>query len=87
MPTNQFRLSAEETAARGDEIYARVVKPQVEPAERGRVVAIDVFSEEFEVGDNALAASQRLTSRVPDAEIWVVRVGDRVLHRIGGYSI
>jgi len=86
MPAQQPHYSAEETARLGDEIYERAVRPQMGRGDHGRVVAIDVNSEAYEVGGNALAASQRLLDRVPDAEIWFVRVGHRALHRIGGYS-
>lgn len=84
MPTWQPRYSAEETARRGNEIYARDIRAQVEPAHRGKVVAIDIDSGAYVVDDNALAASERLLAQYPGAEIWCVRVGSRVLHRMGG---
>jgi len=87
MPAGQARYDAEETARRGDEIYARVVRKQVEGERRGRVVAIDIETEAFEVGDNAIEASDRLLRRVPDADIWFVRIGHPVLHRIGGHNV
>ena len=31
-----------------------------------------------------LAACDRLNARIPDAQIWLVRVGSRYLHRFGG---
>jgi succinyl-CoA synthetase beta subunit len=84
VPTQDRQFSNEEVARRGDEIYNRVVRSQVEQDNRGKVVAIDVETEEFEVGDNAIDASDKLLARSADAEIWFVRVGYRALHRIGG---
>jgi hypothetical protein len=83
MAVPQPRYSAEETARRGDEIYERRVRTQVEAEHRGEVVAIDVESGAYALGDGALAASRRLLARDPEAPIWLVRVGHRALHRIG----
>jgi hypothetical protein len=82
--TRQSRYSAEETAQRGDAIYDRDIRAQVEPTHRGKVVAIDIDSGAYVIDDNALTASERLLAQQPGAEIWCVRVGSRVLHRIGG---
>ena len=87
MPNRQPRYSAEETARRGDAIYERDIRTQVEPSQRGKVVAIDIESGAHVVDDNALAASERLLAQHPEAEIWCVRVGSRVLHRIGGRPV
>jgi hypothetical protein len=83
MSVKQPRYSAEETARRGDEIYERQVRAQVEADNLGRVVAIDVESGAYMVDDNALVASERLLAERPEAEIWCVRIGHRALHRIG----
>lgn len=84
MTTRQPRYSAEETARRGDEIYERDIRAQVEVTNRGKVVAIAIDSGEYVIDDNALAASEGLLAQHPDAEIWCVRVGHRALHRIDG---
>src|SRR5919108_4394784 len=84
MTTWQPRYSAEETARRGDAIYERDIRAQVEPTHRGKVVAIDIDSGAYSIADNALTASEHLLAQRPDAEIWCVRVGSRVLHRMGG---
>jgi len=84
MTTRQPHYSAEETARRGDAIYERDIRAQVEPTHRGKVVAIDIDSGAYIIADNALTASERLLAQHPNAEIWCVRVGSRVLHRIGG---
>ena len=84
MTTPQPRKSAEEKAPPGDAIYDRDIREQVEPAHRGKVVAIDIDSGAYVIDDNALTASERLLAQHPGAEIWCVRVGSRALHRIGG---
>ena len=85
MSVQKPRYSAEETARRGDEIYERQVRPQVEAGNHGKVVAIDIETGAYAVDDTALAAASRLRAQRPDAEIWFVRIGHRALHRIGAH--
>jgi hypothetical protein len=87
MSTQQSRYSAEETARRGDEIYERTIRAQVEADHYGKVVAIDIETGAYAVDENALTAARRLRTQHPDAEVWLVRVGHRALHRIGGRSV
>ena len=83
MAARQPRYSKEEFAHRGQALYEKCVRPRVERDNRGRVVAIDIETGEFEVGDDALAASGQLLARCPDAQPWFVRVGGRAVHRFG----
>jgi hypothetical protein len=78
------RYSMEETERRGDEIYERKVRPLVEAGNKGKIVAIDIESEDYVVADTGLAASDQLLARNPDAEIWCIRIGYPTVHRIGG---
>ncbi len=84
MPLQQSRYSAEETARRGDELYERHIRHQVEKTHAGKVVAIDIDSGTYAIDDNALAASKRLFTQCPDAEIWCIRIGQRALRHFGG---
>lgn len=86
MSPQQPRYSAEETAKRGDEIYERQVRVQVEEGNRGKIVAIDVETGAYALGESALAAAKRLRAQHTNAEIWFVRIGHRALHRIGERS-
>jgi len=79
----QPKYSKEEHARRGSEIYARKVSSQVEPHDRGKIVAIDIDSEEFEVADRGLDAASQLLSRRPAAQIWCVKIGYPAVHRFG----
>ena len=77
------RYSKEEFAHRGQALYERCVRAQVERVNRGRIVAVDIETGEFEVGDDAVAASGRLLARCPEAQPWCVRIGRRAMHRFG----
>jgi hypothetical protein len=81
------RYSKEEIARRGDEIYERKVRPQLKPADKGRFVAIDIESGDYEIGDKELDAIHRLHARVPDSQTWLVRVGSRYVYRFGGRTM
>lgn len=83
MTVRQPRLTKEDHARVGTEIYEQRIRTQVEPANRGRIVAIDVDTGEFEVADQTLEAANRLLARCPDAQIWFVRIGYRGVHRFG----
>jgi hypothetical protein len=80
------RYSAEETPRRGDEIYDRQVRAKVEAEHCGEVVAIDVQSAAYAPGETAVDASKKLLTEYPRAQIWLVRIGDRALHRIGFWA-
>lgn len=77
------RYSKEEFARRGDALYEQQIRPLVEEGNRGRIVAIDIETGEFELADDVLTAANRLYERIPDAQPWAVRIGYRAVHRIG----
>lgn len=83
MASTKRRYSKEEFASRGDSIYASAVKPQLKPDDAGRFVALDIETSEFEIDDDELTACERLRARLPNAQIWMVRVGSRHVHRFG----
>ena len=77
------RRTAEEAGLLGDEIYDRDIKRQVEGAHHGKIVAIDVNGGDYAIGDTVSSASKRLRKRLPDADVWSVRVGYRTLRNFG----
>ena len=82
--TTPTRRSREELARLGKEIYERDIRHLVEADHHGEVVAIDVDSGNYALGENAIAASEGLRSQRPDAQVWLMRVGHRALYRFGG---
>jgi hypothetical protein len=86
MTVRQPHYSKEEFARRGDEIYESQVRPQIEAGNHGKIVAIDIETGDFEVDASEIAACDRLEARRPDAQIWIVRIGDRHVRRFGGRS-
>ena len=80
----QPAYSKEEFARRGDEIYESQVRSQIEESDRGKIVAIDLETGDFEVDASEITACDRLEARHSDAQIWIIRIGSRYVRRFGG---
>jgi peptide subunit release factor RF-3 len=87
MAVRSPRYSKEEFARRGDEIYETQVRPQVEAGNHGKIVAIDIETGSFEIADEILTATGSLFQRIPTAQPWIVRIGQRAVHRFGSRSL
>ena len=59
----------------GKAIYDQKIKDDLGPEFKGKVVAIDIYSGDYEIGDDDLEATDRLMERRPDACTWAERVG------------
>ncbi len=81
MPDSKY--SIEEIARRGDEIYDRSIRAEVEGKHDGQVVAIDVDTGDYALGEMGWLAAEPLLAQNLDAQIWLVRVGERAYHRFG----
>jgi hypothetical protein len=84
MAPTQRRYSKEEFARRGDAIYENDIRPQLKPGDKGKFLAIDIETGAYELAADELKACDKLRARIPDAQIWMVRVGSRAVHRFGG---
>jgi hypothetical protein len=83
MPSVEPRYSQEEFARRGHAVYERDILPRLTEGHRGQFVAVDIESGQFEVDPDDYQAAHRLRSRMPDAQIWLERVGDSTAFRMG----
>ena len=78
------RRPTEEIARLGDEIYERDIRREVEADHRGEIVAIDIDSCCWALGDTVTAARDRLRAERPDAvNVLFERVGHRAIDRFG----
>ncbi len=78
------RYSKKEFPERGDAIYENDIRPQLKASDNGKFAVIDIESGMYEVDGHELAACDKLRARVPEAQIWMVRVGSHYVHRFGG---
>ncbi len=83
MDTTERRFSKEEFADRGDAIYEGEVRPHLSSDDDGKFAAIDIETGAYEIDLDELGACDRLRARVPNAQIWMVRIGSRHVHRFG----
>lgn len=83
MPLVARNSSREEIARRGDEIYESVILPRLGSKDQGKLVLIDVWTADYEVDQDEIAASDRLLARHPDAEVWMRQVGSPYARRFG----
>jgi hypothetical protein len=86
MITREARYSREAFASRGQEIYERGVCASLQPGDDGKFVAIDIESGSYEMDRDDYVATERLLSRQPDAQVWLVRVGQPAAYRLGARS-
>ena len=87
MSVRQRRYSKEELAQRGQELYESGIRQQVEASNEGKIVAIDIETGEFEVGEIVMAATDRLFACIPDAQPWTIRIGHRAVYHFGSRSL
>ena len=81
------RYSKEEFEKRGDAIYEAKIRPALKKKDDGRFVAIDIETGEYEIAAKELTACDRLEARVPDPQIWLMRIGSRYLYSFGGHGL
>ena len=86
MASLKRRYSKEEFARRGDALYEKEIGPHLKAGDKGKFVAIDIETGAYEIGGNELSVGDRLRARVPDAQIWMVRVGYPYVHRLSGHG-
>ena len=84
MPELQPRYSREDFARRGSDIYERDIRQKIEADNEGSFVAIDIETGAWELDVDDYTSTERLLKHVPDAQIWLVRVGNQSTYRIGG---
>ncbi len=75
MPATEARHSLEDLATLGKDVFDRLVTPQLRPEDDGKFVALDVDTGDFEIDADDYSAVMRLKTRSPDAETWLIQVG------------
>ena len=65
MPVRQRRYPKEQFAQRGNAIYERDIRPQVEAGNEGKYVAIDIETGAWEMDASETAAGDRLRHAPP----------------------
>jgi hypothetical protein len=70
---------------RGKELYENVIRAQVETPENiGKIIAINVETGEYEIGENLVVTSGKLQAKQANAIIWAERIGFDAVYAVGG---
>jgi len=80
-------LDRHELARRGQAYYDQHLRETLEPEHNGEFLVLDVESGDYEMDADEMAAIQRARARRPESVFYVLRVGSRAAHRIGGSSL
>ena len=68
--------------SRGKAIY-RQLRDEVEPAHKGKILAIDVKTGNYEIDDKVAEAMGRVRAKNPDAMVYCLRIGSPGVYRFG----
>jgi hypothetical protein len=79
------RFSGDEIARRGQELYERNLRAQVETEENvGKIISIDIETGDYEIDDDLIVTGRRLQAKHPDAAIYGKRIGYNAVFSLGG---
>jgi hypothetical protein len=81
MASPKRRYSKKEFARRGDKLYETQVRPHLKAEDEAKFAAIDIESGTYAIARDELQACDKLNARLPEAQIWLVRIGSRYVHR------
>jgi hypothetical protein len=83
MAVRQPHHTKEEAYHRGEEIYNRDIRPNLQAEDQGKYVAIDIDTGGWEMDIEEVVAGNRLLARFPNAQIWMTRAGYGYIRRFG----
>ena len=86
MAERKPRYSTEEFAERAEAIFEKDIRPHLKKRAKRDFVAIDIETGAYEIDADEMAASHRLEARVPDAQIWLRRVGSPNAYSFGWHG-
>ena len=77
------RYTSDEIVRRGQELYEREIRAEVETDNKGKFLVLDIETGEYEVDENELVALTRTKGKNPDAALYILRVGYSTAYRLG----
>jgi hypothetical protein len=77
----------ETIAQRGRAVYEQKLRALLEPAEIGRYLVLNIETEEYELGNDALTPSEAMRRRFPGTLFYAMRIGYPVMLQRGGSSL
>ena len=79
MSRETIAIDPKEMARKAEKIYTRI-QPDLEPAYKGQVVAIDVETGDYFLGETAIEAGHQGRKKYPGRPFYFIRVGYPAVH-------
>ncbi len=76
-------ITPEVIAMRGEELYQQEIRNEVETANKGKYLVVDIDTGDYAIADEDLVATDRLLSKRPNATVYGLRIGFPAAYRIG----
>ena len=73
-------VNKEWLVSQGQAIYEQRLKGQLEPAHEGQIVAIEVESGDYFIGQSVVEAARKARAKHPDKLFYFVRIGFPAVH-------
>ena len=83
MTNAENRRDQDDFSLQAKRVYERQIKPKLRPEDHGKFVVLDPATGEYELGEDELRAAMSLRLRLPNARLWLERVGYKAAHRVG----
>ena len=82
-----LNYSKDEIVERGQAIYDREIRDKLDPSARGKFLALDVETGEYEIDADGREALKRAQAKHPDAALYLLRVGQPTAFRLGRRAV
>jgi len=73
-----------EVSRRGQEIYERQIRAQIEEGNKGKILVIEIESGDYELDADAIEAAHRAHAKHPDGVFYAIRIGYPAFSKVGG---
>lgn len=74
-------VNVRQLSEEGERIYYNKLKPILEPEYRGKIIAIEIESGDYFIGDSVMEALAQARKVYPDRLFHFMRIGFRALHK------
>lgn len=78
--TEVVQLDTNAIAEKGQRIYEEKLKGKLEPEHKGKIVALEVETGDYFLGDSVIEAVNRAKEKYPDKIFFIARVGYKAVH-------
>lgn len=81
------RYSSSEIAERGQALYDRAIRDKLDASVRGKFLALNIDTGEYEIDADERAALKRARAKHPDAALYLLRIGYPTAYRLGRRAV